>query len=59
MKLGDKPGTVVRLFLDPFSMTAYSTRSDVFEAVEHEKAQGKSVSEAIEAVLRAKKGEGL
>lgn len=59
MKLGDRPGVVVRLFLDPFSMTAYSTRSDVFEAVEKEKAGGKSVVEAIGAVLAKHQGEGL
>lgn len=59
MKLGDRPGVVVRLFLDPFSMTAYSTRSDVFEAVEKEKADGKSVVEAIGAVLAKRQGEGL
>lgn len=59
MKLGDRPGVVVRLFLDPFSMTAYSTRSDVFEAVEKEKAGGKSVVEAIGAVLAKRQGEGL
>lgn len=59
MKLGDRPGVVVRLFLDPFSMTAYSTRSDVFEAVEKEKASGKSVVEAIRTVLAKRQGEGL
>lgn len=59
MKLGDKPGVVVRLFLDPFSMTAYSTRSDVFEAVEREKARGRGVVDAIDAVLAKRQGEGL
>ena len=49
-KVGDAPGVVGRLVLDPFSMTAYSTRADVFEAVRAERARGRSTVEAIEIV---------
>ena len=49
-KVGDAPGVVGRLILDPFSMTAFSTRADVFEAVRAEKARGCSAVEAISRV---------
>lgn len=53
-KVGDAPGVVARLILDDFSMTAFSTRADVFEAVRREKARGRSALEAISIV--AEKG---
>lgn len=49
-KVGDAPGVVGRLVLDAFSMTAFSTRAEVFDAVRREKAAGKSAVEAIAAV---------
>lgn len=39
-----------RLVLDTFSLTAYSTRADVFEAVARAKAKGLTPREAIAAV---------
>lgn len=51
-RVGDAPGVVGRLILDDFSMTAFSTRADVFEAVRREKAAGKTAVEAIAAVAR-------
>ena len=50
VRVGDGPGTVGRLVLDTFSLTAYSTRADVFEAVAREKAKGVTPREAIAAV---------
>lgn len=50
VRVGDGPGAVGRLVLDTFSLTAYSTRADVFEAVAREKAKGLSPREAIAAV---------
>lgn len=58
VKLGDRPGVVARLMLDRFTMTAFSTRSDVFDAVEKEKATGKTTREAIAAVAASSRGEG-
>ncbi len=58
VKLGDRPGVVGRLMLDRFSMTAYSTRADVFEAVEREKRRGKSTVKAIATVAESPIGEG-
>lgn len=49
-RVGDAPGVVGRLILDPFSMTAFSTRAEVFDAVRREKAKGKSAVQAIAAV---------
>lgn len=51
-RVGDAPGVVGRLILDPFSMTAFSTRADVFDAVRREKAKGKSAVQAIAEVAR-------
>ena len=50
VRVGDGPGAVGRLVLDTFSLTAYSTRADVFEAVAREKAKGLTPREAIAAV---------
>ena len=52
VKVGDAPGVTARLVLDRFSMTAYSTRADVFEAVRKARAAGLSAVAAIEAVAR-------
>ena len=49
-RIGDAPGVIGRLLLDDFSMTAYSTRSEVFEAVESAKKSGLSIAEAIASV---------
>lgn len=49
-RVGDAPGVVGRLILDPFSMTAFSTRAEVFDAVRREKAKGKGAVQAIAAV---------
>ena len=54
VKVGDAAGVVARLILDPFSMTAYSTRADVFEAVKALKESGFSTVEAIDAVAFGK-----
>lgn len=51
-RVGDAPGVIGRLILDPFSMTAFSTRADVFDAVRREKAKGKSAVQAIAEVAR-------
>ena len=58
VKLGDRPGVIARLMLDRFSMTAFSTRADVFEAVEREKRKGLSTVEAIARVAESAIGEG-
>ena len=58
VKLGDRPGVIARLMLDRFSMTAFSTRADVFEAVEREKRSGKSTVKAIARVAESAIGEG-
>ena len=50
VRVGDGAGVIARLILDAFSMTAYSTRADVFEAVNAFKARGLTVKEAIDAV---------
>lgn len=50
VRVGDGPGAVGRLVLDTFSLTAYSTRADVFEAVARAKAKGLTPREAIAAV---------
>ena len=55
-KVGDAPGVVGRLVLDPFSMTAFSTRAEVFDAVRREKAAGKSAVEAIASVAARTNG---
>jgi conjugal transfer ATP-binding protein TraC len=49
-RIGDGAGVIGRLVLDDFSMTAYSTRSEVFEAVEAGKKQGLGIVDAIAAV---------
>lgn len=54
VRVGDGAGVIARLALDPFSMTAYSTRSDIFEALEEAKKSGMTLVEAIEAVAREK-----
>ena len=51
-KVGDSAGVVGRLILDDFSMTAFSTRADVFDAVRREKAAGKTAVEAIASVAQ-------
>lgn len=56
-KVGDAPGVVGRLILDAFSMTAFSTRADVFEAVRREKARGLSAVEAI-SIVSQRGGQG-
>ncbi|MBB3221709.1 type IV secretion system protein TraC [Pseudoduganella umbonata] len=43
---------VGRLLLDPFSLLAYSTAPDDWRAIEHYRAQGLSIVDAIESVLR-------
>ena len=50
VRVGDGPGAVGRLVLDTFSVTAYSTRADVFEAVARAKAEGLTPREASAAV---------
>lgn len=55
VKVGDAAGVVGRLMLDRFSMTAYSTRADVFAAVRAWRAKGAS---AHEAIARVAEGEG-
>lgn len=52
VKSGDTPGVVARLALDPFCLTAYSTRADVFEAVKNAKREGLTSVEAIERVAK-------
>ena len=47
VRIGDSPGVVARLMLDKFSMTAYSTRADVFEAVRGWRRAGASVEDAV------------
>ena len=49
-RVGDAPSVVGRLILDPFSMTAFSTRAEVFDAVRREKSKGKNAVQAIAAV---------
>ncbi len=60
VKVGDQAGVVARLMLDRFSMTAYSTKAEVFEAVRAARAQGLSAEEAVTAVaaLGLEGGEG-
>lgn len=43
---------VGRLLLDPFSLLAYSTTPADWRAIEHYRAQGQGVADAIESVLR-------
>ena len=52
MRVGDGPGAVGRLVLDTFSLTAYSTRADVFEAVRRARRTGLTPREAIAHVAR-------
>lgn len=52
VKVGDQAGVAARLMLDSFSMTAYSTRAEVFEAVQKARARGLSIEEAVVAVSR-------
>lgn len=52
VKVGDQPGVVARLMLDSFSMTAYSTKAEVFDAVQNARARGLPIEEAVVAVSR-------
>ncbi len=58
VRVGDTPGTVARLILDPFCMTAYSTRAEVYEAVRHEKEKGFEITQAIQSVSQRLFSEG-
>lgn len=51
VRVGDAPGVVGRLMLDPFSMTAYSTRADVFDAVRKGLREGLTIVQAIERAV--------
>ncbi|MGN1209299.1 MAG: DUF5934 domain-containing protein, partial [Duodenibacillus sp.] len=47
VRIGDGAGVIGRLMLDPFSMTAYSTKAEVFEAVRKARAQGLPIAAAV------------
>lgn len=52
VRIGDGAGVVGRLTLDAFSMTAYSTKAEVFEAVRKARAQGLDIAAAVEKAAR-------
>ncbi len=52
VRVGDGAGAVGRLVLDTFSLAAYSTRADVYEAVRRARASGLSPVAAIRDVAR-------
>lgn len=52
VRIGDLPPAIGRLFLDPFSLLLYSSKAAEFEAVRAYTAQGLSVAEAIERVMK-------
>lgn len=55
VRVGDGPGVVGRLMLDAFSLTAYSTRADVYEAVRRKRSEGYCARDAIYAVAYGEK----
>lgn len=55
VKIGDFPPAVGRLFFDPFSLLAVSTKAEDFEAVQTQVKQGIPTEEAIEIVLNERK----
>lgn len=55
VRVGDGPGVVGRLMLDAFSLTAYSTRADVYEAVRRKRSEGHCARDAIYAVAYGEK----
>ena len=52
VKVGDQAAVVGRLMLDRFSMTAYSTKAEVFDAVQKARSRGLPIAEALESVSR-------
>ena len=52
VKVGDQVAVVGRLMLDRFSMTAYSTKAEVFDAVQKARSRGLPIAEALESVSR-------
>ncbi len=52
VRVGDGAGAVGRLVLDTFSLAAYSTRADIYEAVRRARAAGRSPVAAIRDVAR-------
>ena len=52
VKVGDQAGVVGRLMLDRFSMTAYSTKAEVFDAVQKARKAGLTIEKAIAEVSR-------
>ncbi|MBK6616133.1 type IV secretion system protein TraC [Ottowia sp.] len=52
MRCGDLPASVGRLFVDPFSMLTYSTKSEEFELVRAYVRRGMATEDAVEQVLR-------
>ena len=52
VRIGDGAGVVGRLTLDAFSMTAYSTKAEVFEAVRKARAQGLDIAAAVEKAAK-------
>ena len=50
VRVGDGAGAVGRLVLDTFSLAAYSTRADVYEAVRRARASGRTPVAAIRDV---------
>jgi conjugal transfer ATP-binding protein TraC len=61
VRCGDMPPSIGRLFVDPFSHILYSSKPQDVEAVKDEIASGKTVLQAIEAVVanmeRQRRGE--
>ena len=52
VKVGDQAGVVGRLMLDRFSMTSYSTKAEVFDAVQKARKAGLTIEKAIAEVSR-------
>lgn len=52
VRIGDLPPAVGRMFLDPFSLLLYSSKASEFEAVRALMAQGHTVAEAIDLLMK-------
>jgi conjugal transfer ATP-binding protein TraC len=51
IRCGDLPPAVGRLFFDPFTLLLASSKAEDVEDIEHYKARGMTVAQAVEAVL--------
>jgi conjugal transfer ATP-binding protein TraC len=55
VRCGDLPPAIGRLFFDPYTLLLASSRAEDVEAIDRFKAQGYSVAQAVEQVLKERK----